>query len=340
MEFSRNLYIADDVKWSIVDAVLNKRIKESIFWLNEYYSSGYENKTWETLFVIYSCFYYTNNSYYDKKIWSLYNKWLINKDFKIILEIVYRFYKMKKYDCIVLNIVLGNLKCKNVNINVDKKTIEKIGLKTNNLYFKLVKSLQAKHYKNIWFFLMFNYEKSLEIIKKYYENSALTINNSKICDKKIQVLMFIMKQNMKKIKRKNFKIKVKNELLEYYTKLIKKKEVESYKILELSRSYKIPEAIGCFNLERFNYSEEELENMYFYKWMYYANMCPYWNCIFNKWCIEFDEQNKEPIFMNEELEEKFYEIYNLEPDEQKRETHLKSLCKIDKYNMNNWIEAI
>ena len=67
---------------------------------------------------------------------------------------------------------------------------------------------------------------------------------------------------------------------------------------------------------------------------------PYWNFIFNKWCIEFDEENKEPIFMNEELEEKFYEMYNLEPDEQKRETHLKSLCKIDKYSMNNWIEAI
>ena len=158
-------------------------------------------------------------------------------------------------------------------------------------------------------------------------------------DGKMQVLMFIWCINEKKKKRKFWKIKIEKSLLEFYNGLISKKDIVPYKLLKNERLYEVSDEIGCFNLERFNYDVDEIKNMYFYNWLYYVKECPYWKNILEHWCVEFDE-NKEPIFMNDDLEEKFYSKFGLEPDEQSLETHNKSIKEIKKYNMVQWIRKI
>ena len=81
MIFSKNLYIVDDLKWSFINAILSKDIKRAIFWINEYYTSGYKKESWQLIWITYSSFYFTNNSYYNKTIMKLYKKWLIKEDF-------------------------------------------------------------------------------------------------------------------------------------------------------------------------------------------------------------------------------------------------------------------
>ena len=199
-----------------------------------------------------------------------------------------------------------------------------------------MKRLIDKNYKNIWFFLQFNFELSFGIIKKYYDNRTISLNNSKILDKRFQVLMFIWKENENKYKKKNFKIKIKSEILEFYSSLVNENNIEPHKVLNARRLYKIPESIGCFNLERFNYSQDEIVNMYLNDWEYYANNCPYWKEIFENWGVEF--KKSETLFINDDVLEKFYLKYGLEPDEQSLETHNKSIDKIEKYDINIWIK--
>ena len=84
---------------------------------------------------------------------------------------------------------------------------------------------------------------------------------------------------------------------------------------------------------------EEIRNNYFYNWECGANKSKYWKSIFEHWAIEFDE-NKNPIFINDDIQEKFYEKYNLEPDEQSIETHNKSIKEINCYDVKDWMRSI
>jgi len=144
MIFSKNLYIVDDLKWSFIDAILKKRIKEAIFWITEYYSSGYKKESWELVWNTYCSFYFTENSFYNKNILQLYSKWLIKEDFIYILEIVYRLYKFKKMNMDFFKIIWKTLKYKTKSIEISTKLQKKLNLSKNNLFNELVKSLIEK----------------------------------------------------------------------------------------------------------------------------------------------------------------------------------------------------
>ena len=132
-------------------------------------------------------------------------------------------------------------------------------------------------------------------------------------------------------------IKIAKTLIKFYENIINEENCEAYKILRRKRLYGIPKEIGCFNLERYNFTHKELVNNYFYKWEYMASNSKIWNKRISTWFGEFDENNNIK-FINDELQEKFYEKYGLEPDEQSIETHNKSICEIKKYKIKNWID--
>ena len=322
---SKHLYIVDELKWSFINAILNKRIKESIFWITEYYESGYKKESWGLLYVVYSCFYFKNYSYYLKKIDKKYKLWLETNNFHEILNIVYRFSKMIKKDFTFFKIFWSGLKCKKVNIKLKTDIYEKYNV--TGLYKILLKSLQSKHYGNLWFFTQLNFEKTLNIISKFY-NKKFVFKNNEVNDKKVQLIMKIFILNEGKM-RSRPNIKITSTLIKFYENIINEDKCESYKILKNKRLYGISKEIGCFNLERYNYTHEELVNNYFYKWEYMANNSKIWNERISTWFGEFDENNNIK-FINDDLQEKFYEKYGLEPDEQNKETHNKSICQIKK----------
>lgn len=339
ISLSKHLYIVDDLKWSFMDAILNKRIKESIFWITEYYDSGYKKESWQLLYVVYACFYFTKNSFYEKKMNNAYKKWEQTNDFQHILKIVYRFSKFGCKDFEFFKIIVGNLKLKSINKKVDPKMLKKIKINSKHMYSKLVLALQEKHYKNIWFWINFDFDRTYKVINKYYNNAMISFNNSRINDIKMQLLMFVYRQNEKHIKRKNIGFRLNKELRSFYDTLQKVPKCKPYKLLKTKRLYTVPTSIGCFNLERFKYSLDEIRDGYFYKWETMASGCPFWKERFESWGVEFDE-NDNIVFMNDDVEEKFYEKFNYEPDEQSSETHNKGLVEIKKCKYGDWIRSI
>ena len=65
LTFTRYLYNADEVLFSFLENPLSQRdINETIFWISEYYYSGYKNESWEFIFKIYDWFYKS-----EKPLW-------------------------------------------------------------------------------------------------------------------------------------------------------------------------------------------------------------------------------------------------------------------------------
>tara|TARA_Y100001970_G_C14214173_1_gene848677 strand:- start:1514 stop:2551 length:1038 start_codon:yes stop_codon:yes gene_type:complete len=339
LSLSKHLYIVDDLKWSFIDAIMNKRIEESLFWIVEYYKSGYQEETWQLLWVVYSSFYFTNNTYYSKKMHKMYKKWQKNNNLDIIIGIVYKFYKMSKFDFEFFNICRKICKYTPVEGVVDLNMRNKYKLKKNHLFLKLILSLQKQHFRNVWFFIVFNFDKSLQIIKTYF-NSVFSFEHTKVHDIKVQLLMYVYKGCMKsEEKKKQFTIRLPKKLKNYVENIVKDSNEEPRNILKNRRLYEVPDAIGCFYLNRNKINMKEIKDKYFYHWEYYANKSDYWKNIFEHWAIEFNEK-EEPIFINDDIHDKFYEKYNLEPDEQSLETHNKSIKYIETYDVEMWMKTV
>ena len=339
LSLSKHLYIVDDIKWSFIDAIIRKRIEEALFWIVEYYTSGYKEETWQLLWIVYDCFYYTRNMYYAEKMKKLYEKWRKENSLNVIISIVYKFYKINKYDFTIFNIVNKTCKYKRVEGIVNDKLRNELRMHKSNLFNKLILSLQAGHFRNVWFFVNYNLEKSLKVIQAFYR-ANINLKYTKVHDIKMQIMGYVYIQNMKTVKKKKqFKIRVPQKLKLYVEELLKPYCGNPRFMLKQRRLYEIPNNIGCFYLERNNYNMEEIRENYFYNWEYSANKSNYWKSIFEHWSIEFDDNNQ-PIFINDDIEEKFYEKYNLEPDEQSNETHNKSIKYIDSYDITCWMKSV
>lgn len=76
IQLSRLLYPINDVKASIIICIIKKHsFEECIYWICEYYNSGYYLKSWELLHFIYYSFYSVDYPKFGKKLGSIYKKW-------------------------------------------------------------------------------------------------------------------------------------------------------------------------------------------------------------------------------------------------------------------------
>ena len=108
-------------------------------------------------------------------------------------------------------------------------------------------------------------------------------------------------------------------------------------ILKEKRKYYISDTIGYFKLDRYN--NENYVEAYLYDWEYYANFSPIWRKRIENHKGKFE--GKELKFDDIDLQEKFYEKYGYEPDEQNIETHMKSLRDMKKkVTINKWLKKI
>lgn len=338
ISLSKNLYIVDELKWAFIDAILNKRMNEAIFWMYEYYESGYRKESWQLLFATYISFYYKNYSNYYNKLIKMYEKWKKDENFDIVLDLIYRFNLWGRKNTELFEIVIKCLKCKEVSIEVDDKTYKRCDVNKELMYGNLVRSLEVQNYRNLWFYICYAYEKSLKIISNYYKRKIKIIHED-ILDKRFQVLMYVYKKNGNETKRKIFKIKINKEVKKFYESISVMESKPVYDYLSRVRKFKIPKEIGCFNLERYNYDYDEIIKNYFYKWESMANCSPIWNERIECWFGKFDKENN-IYFPNDDLMEKFYEKYGLEPDEQSEEVHMKGLNKLKRYPIKEWIDNL
>ncbi len=261
LTFTRYLYNADEVLFSFLENILSQiDINETIYWISEYYYSGFKDESWEFIFKIYDWFYKKKKPLWEKKL---------KKEHELWLE--------KKGPISYLLVVINNL-----------------------------------------FNLKSSPERFIEVAKEYYSINRINV--------KIEKNTIRWKKNKRLIKKQVKELIKDNDVGEKPRKILKEK-----------RRYYISDTIGCFKLYRYN--DNHYINSYLYNWEYHANFSPIWKERIQNYKGEFKE--KEIKFPNVELQDKFYEEYGYEPDEQDKETHLKSLRDMKKkVTINKWLKKI
>lgn len=114
------------------------------------------------------------------------------------------------------------------------------------------------------------------------------------------------------------------------------KEDSSFQTLNIIPCYKTLSTISFYNISRSPYmslfhlkrENENIENAYLNNWLFYASFSPLWQERIAFYGGKINNEKKCILFEDDDLEEEFYNKYNLEPDEQTKEIQNKSISKI------------
>ncbi len=344
LTFTRYLYNLDEVILSGLECLLkHSNIEECYFWFYEIYSSGYVDETWNILWKIFYDFYAEKNGYFERKMKQYYRGWKKEKLFKPIMNVLRtlhtmhkktsgRVFMMRLFYCNTLRQILsaknrGKLKKENRKFNILKYGLIEnkdpiVGYYIKRLYSKdnektLIELIQEVRDVNIQ--LNDNYNNKLHQL--YYHSVKLESKNTKNVSYNVSI------EALNNVKLTNNTCYNESKYGDHVNTV--------YKTLALRRKYGISSNIGCFKLAR---DSLDLNNAFWYNWEYYAYKCPLWKLRFDKYNIRVDNEKKEIVFEDEDEYEKFYELYQYEPDEQSKETQEKSTKVLKKRKLNEWLQ--
>jgi hypothetical protein len=365
--FTRSLYLKDEVKISLLMSILSKN-DNAVFWAYELYYSGFQHEMFSLLWQIYYDFFATLNPSFEAYFSKKHNEWLINskKDLRdtivsaLVQDLLFRPFNTDIFflrfltnifqidinyvedtekithvidfetnmshwlDTLDYRSIAQWVLCENKNI-LDRKDIYKICLELfEQKGVKLTKQKLAKDFSHI-----------LETNSKSNNNNNNNNNNRGNYNVILLSRIISLFSRWKQLKKGNsVYITVEPEEIEIYQTLTGL-SVKHYQILEQTAIYGIDELkwLSLFKLKRNKYN---LPEKYWYHWEYHAAFSPLWLERIKMYKGYQDFQKKTVIFTDELEMQQFYDLYGLEPDEQRKEVQEKCLMGIEK--RNNWLK--
>ena len=357
--FTRYLYVKDEVTLTLIMSILEKR-ESSMFWAYELYYSGFENEVFNLLWKIYFDFYYTlNPSFYDyfikkQKEWSTMRP-TMERDKIINMIVSDLLIRPHNLDVFLLRQISQNFDIDlETNIFNDCQLFEFIHLSKFDDWFN------SKNYQNIAEFVLNKcgenqLDEFLEYATSYFKtppnnkqtkdyNAREKINKRKNADpteKRHIILAHIMMQftclEPVKMGKKLYVIVEESEMKQFETIY---SDYDSsfypYKILPKACLYSIDEEnyLTLFKLKR---ETIDLKDAYFNHWEYYASFSPVWCDRIKKYNGAANHENKKIDFPDDDCFDEFYDAFNYETDEQKKETSNKSIQNLT--NQRKWSQV-
>lgn len=357
--FTRYLYVKDEVTLTLIMSILEKR-ESSMFWAYELYYSGFENEVFNLLWKIYFDFYYTlNPSFYDyfikkQKEWSTMRP-TMERDKIINMIVSDLLIRPHNLDVFLLRQISQNFDIDlETNIFNDCQLFEFIHLSKFDDWFN------SKNYQNIAEFVLNKccenqLDEFLEYATSYFKtppnnkqtkdyNAREKINKRKNTDQREKrhiILAHIMMQftclEPVKMGKKLYVIVEESEMKQFETIY---SDYDSsfypYKILPKACLYSIDEEnyLTLFKLKR---ETIDLKDAYFNHWEYYASFSPVWRDRIKKYNGVANHENKKIDFPDDDCFDEFYDAFNYETDEQKKETSNKSIQNLT--NQRKWSQV-
>ena len=349
--FTRYLYIKDEVRISFIMCILNKT-ESALFWAFELYHSGFKRELFELIWKIYYDFFATINPSYESYLIKKQDEYLKNDEEmnqKIIISTIVQELLFRKFNCDIFNI--RNI-CENFEVDIDfynKETEIKTKRVMDINFERWVKnndyrSLCVWILNDITFDLNDIYDSFLVIYEKQVKLTINTLKTQlKTAIKKvpenvnkrivllIKILSLIYKVEGVK-KHKGIYLNINTEEIEHHDTIHVSEKIKHYTLLIESCKLNIDEfsVLNLFKLTRSNY---EIQKEYWFNWEYYASFSPLWYERIQKYGGTIDYIKKSVSFKeepNDDLMQKFYSLYGLEPDEQTQETQNKNIPVIKK----------
>ena len=331
------LYNIDEVVYSFMLSLLFKNkhsLNESLFWAHELYVSKYDTYLWNFITKLYYDFYYIKNTSFEKQIDKEYYAWKSSNSFQHIAKIIKELHKQ----------------------NIDTTIFELINKGTNDMdiTFKGVSAsiLKENISKTVCYLKQLNNDEIVELYKKLYR-----ISKKDYCmfytNKKHKWTVKLLNKLMK-IRKAWVKTKFNSTDIGFIDKLDESPD-RVYKTLRDKRMYGINKSIGSFELARFKeetdvvrvwnetthkymYDDNErFKAAYLHYWEYYARETPFWKEVFDAYKIKFNKRTIQ--FTSIEDQDKFYDEYGFEPDEQSIETQNKSIKNVEETTISDCFKS-
>jgi hypothetical protein len=367
LEFTRYLYIKDEVILSFVNSILKKKnINEAYFWFSELYYSKYNVS--EILLKIYYDFYYLDNIHFEKY---LFKKIFSKEDDKLLnyLSIIKNLFNLS-ISCNVFLHRQSYLNKSDLKVTFkgrSPKWIKNIHKDYHLILRCLDKGNMACFYSNLKKLNKEQLEEFINQLKIYNPNLNIEINSYHFKYDISHILMAYLTRFNNKMefpeKKKLFVLannneidQVKNTNIPIPPRNFTDSKNNTHKInqirktLDLKRDYSIDKDIVCFDFVRRYIDNKCLLDKYYYNWEYYAYNCDLWKKRMDNYQVTFDVNktcnNQHEFnficFPNDDLIEDFYEKYGYETDEQTKEVTEKSLINIHGHeiNPNIWLKKI
>ena len=328
--FTRYLYVKEEVKLALMNSLLKKNLEESLFWAYELYYSGFKEELILYLINIYFDFYATLNPSFGQYIIIKYKIYFLEKkenlEDKWISMLIHDFIiRPYNFDLYSLRIQKQMEELRKLEVILDCKCYSSI---SNYIYQLNNTELENNIEKIILYFT----NKDISISKKCLD---LFITNSLLIGISIHtILLFFILHHfiiLEKIKLgKNIYVVVSNEDVEIY----KTKEISpAYKTLGQVTKYTISNSFLPSYLS-LNINKQDNLNEYRDNWLFYASFSPIWMDRIEKYSGIREETNIS--FLNEELEEDFFEKYNFEPDEQSLNIQERCFGNLNIIEFSDW----
>lgn len=323
MQFTRYLYLKDEVELSLLCSLLNKDEKESIYWASELFYSGFISEMIHILWKIYYDLYASLNHSFRK----------------------YLFSKLKPSLTIeTLHNIIGNflirplntdiLFCKIMSATFDFEfESDIVSYFENEDYLFLCSMIINDNNNEHWRKLEdkfnekgINLNKEYKGFEKYSTQSGVPINIIKAA----YILFLINKSRKKNGIGKNLFIELENQYdFSTIQSNLNTDSNSKYPLLpilparDILRKAHLTQIdhnnhLSLFELKRDNIPNNQVANIYYTQWEYYSYETPFWNKIMKQYDIKLDTNQKKIIFMNDEeyeKQEEFYNNYGLDTDE-------------------------
>lgn len=358
---TRYLYIKEEVRIALLFSILNKN-DDAMYWAYELYHSGFKHELLNLIWKIYYDFFATLNPSFEQYLVKKQKKLLNTGEERIVSAII---------QTLLFRTFNTDIWCAR---NIASRFILDIEYAPSAENLNYIEKLHAnmnqwvskKDYRSIiqWIYNEKNIDTNTCI---YIYNICLDIFNIKSKKRLSQLFESIMNMNVN--------VDIRTILLaKIMTLFTRKKEHSLYISVDpadviqyetISRETNMLEKVysQCGGIDQFNtlslfkltrgkfMMHNNLENIYRCNWEYHAAFAPIWSQRIRQYGGYVDYNKKKVIFTEEpddDLMQKFYENFGLEPDEQKKEIQEKSIGQIiakydwkwfsEKYRNNGLIE--
>jgi hypothetical protein len=305
VQFTRYLYIKDEVKYSILISLLKKN-DEARFWAYEFYYSGFKDELWEFIWKIYYDFYAS-----------------LNPKFKKFLSEKHVAWKETPTNDLIIAQIIDNIKIRPWNMDVFLLKQLSNPLSTSE---DLTSLLEKKNIKGIANYVL---QKKIDVeqLNLHFQKKYFSKKMSKDEILANIVHLYSLEESLKMGKSLFI---ISDDDLSPYRNIFAHYDSSfyPYKILPIATKYGIDSEsmLSLFELAR--NTTKDLQRVFHYHWLYYASNTPIWH---NR-IIEFEgmpnHEIKDINFEDDDDLDEFYDHFGYSPDEQKLDQQNKNIGPI------------
>lgn len=334
--FTRYLYVKDEVEIALLISILSKS-EDSLFWAFELHYSKLTNDLFHFIWKIYYDFFAT-----------------LNPGLELYLQKKEKEY-LTTFDATILGAIISNLLIRPFNIDVFllQKCCSLFEIEVNyhkntpkitnidDFRINMTKWMETCDYRSFSQWLL-NENKEDIPLSDIYDVCLEELTKGK-CSKKtdfngiigrtdkkiicLSKIMHLFSKQKNLIMGKNIYISVVPEDFVIYETVCGSNDMPSYRVLENACICGINDLgyLGLFKLKRTKYN---LQDKYLNHWLYYATFSPLWLQRVSDFGGSICVSQETILFEDDDKLEAFYELYGLEPDEQKVCVQQKSIVPI------------